>query len=193
MRSALLSLFVLACSGGGTPYLRSGPGVVIPTTFGEGSSQPESASSAARPPPSAAPPPAPVVSSPPDPEPLRQAEQWEYEIAWDAGTVTVLSTVPRKFPNPVVTARRMGRFAVELWIGHELVERVRFDFPLLALDDANSGTSARAAPPSLERGARTRQRVLVPAAARARRALLVDRASDKVVELPWPPTPSAAQ
>jgi hypothetical protein len=192
MRSAWFSLLVLACSGGGTPYLRSGPGVVIPTTFGEGSSQPESASSAARPAPRAAAPP-PVVNSPPDPEPLRQAEQWEYEIAWDAGTVTVLSSVPRKFPNPVVTARRMGRFAVELWIGHELVERVRFDFPLLALDDANSGASARAAPPSLEKGAHTRQRVLVPAAARARRALLVDRASDKVVELPWPPTPSAAR
>jgi hypothetical protein len=81
----------------------------------------------------------------------------------------------------------MGRFAVELWVGSELVDRVRFDFPLLAaegpppkkrrpLDD----------PPSLT-GGPLRTTVLVPAAWRARRALLVDRATNTETELDWPP------
>src|SRR5690606_11283415 len=103
-----------------------------------------------------------------------------------AGEMRVLSVTPRRFPKPIVTARKMGRFAIELWIGQELVERVRFDFPLLALAPSESVGIAGAAPPNLEARAHARQRVLVPAAPRARRAVLVDRATSKVVELPWP-------
>ena len=29
----------------------------------------------------------------------------------------------------------MGRFALELWIGRELIDRVRFDFPLIAAEE----------------------------------------------------------
>lgn len=164
--------------------------MVVPTTLGDGNGEPASspASSAPRPAPPPAPPP--PRGSQPDPEPLRQAEQYEYELEWNEGELNVLSVTSRKFPKPVVTARKIGRFAIELWIGSELVERVRFDLPLLGAEETGPGNSARPAPPSLEKGARVRQRVLVPAAERARRAVLVDRATSKETPLPWPP-PSA--
>lgn len=141
----------------------------------------------ARPTKKAEPPPPAPLGSQPDPEPLRISEQWQYELEWNAGQLGVISTTPRVFPKPIVTARKMGRFAVELWIGAELVERVRFDFPLLAADEQDYSRSARAAPPSLEKGARVRTTILVPNAPRARRAVLVDRATNETLPLEWPP------
>jgi len=82
----------------------------------------------------------------------------------------------------------MGRYAVELWIGRELVERVRFDFPVTAADEPR--TSPRrplTEVPQLGAEARVIQRVLVPESPRATRAVLVDRATEQVIELPWPP------
>jgi hypothetical protein len=122
-------------------------------------------------------------------------DQWEYELVWDAGELRVGSVRARSFPTPIVSARRMGRYALELWIGAELVERVRFDFPLLALPSpASDGArqSLGGVPVELDRGAHATQRVLVPASSRARRAHIVDRATSKVLVLPWPPSPIEA-
>lgn len=131
------------------------------------------------------------ATSPPDPEPLRTAAQWQYEVAWDAGELSVASVKRVELGKPVVTPRRMGRYAIELWIGAELVERVRFDLPLLAGEPPSS--TGRAFPaPDLEKGAHVRTRVLVPHAERARRAVLVDRARGERLELPWPPDRPAA-
>jgi hypothetical protein len=211
-----LPLLVLACSGGRAPVrdeqqhargdprviAEVSPGVVFPTTLGEGhgdgdgpalppessaSPSPSASSSAAAAEPSATsvrPP-----SSPPDPEPLRLADQWEYQLESKAGKVTVVAVQPRHFKSPVVTARRFGRFAIELWIGPELVERVRFDFPGLALEEPEQLGARRPLyrKPDLGRGADVRQKVLVPASPRARRALLIDRASGEASPLPWPP------
>jgi hypothetical protein len=172
---------------------------VIPTTLGEGhgdgdtplpaetapaasgsvaATAPSSSAAAAQPP-----------SGPPDPEPLRLAEQWEYELVSKGGKVSVAAVHPRRFAAPVVTARRFGRFAIELWIGPELVERVRFDFPGLALEHPEKPAARHPlyAPTDLGRGADVRQRVLVPAAPRARKALLLDRATGASWPLPWPP------
>jgi hypothetical protein len=86
----------------------------------------------------------------------------------------------------------MGRFAIELWIGHELIDRVRFDFPMLALDEPGPSTASRplAEPPSFGKGAEVRHKVLIPASERARRAVLVDRATSAVQVLSWPPNPA---
>jgi hypothetical protein len=158
------------------------PGLVFPAHFAEGEAQDAGA---------AKPEPVPVepakrTSSPPDPEPLRQSEQYEYTIAYDAGVTYVVSVRAVKFPQPVVTARKMGRFAFELWIGTELVDRVRFDFPLLAAEEPPKHPRPLNEPPSLAGGV-LKATVLVPAAVRARRAVLVDRGTDRETELPWPP------
>lgn len=194
-------LVLLGCSAGSPARpSRSLPGIVIPTTFGEGrpDAAPAPATSSRAPAPAAsesasasaaAPPIPPPRATPPDPEPLRQSEQWEYELQIKDGNLSVLSTARRQFKTPIVTARRFGRFAIELWIGNELIDRVRFDFPGLALEQPTPSGGRRKlyAPPDLTRGADVRQKVLVPAAARARRAVLVDRASGNATLLPWPP------
>jgi hypothetical protein len=164
------------------------PGFVFPAHFAEGEAQ-DAGASPSEPVKSE---PAQRSSSPPDPEPLRQAEQYEYVFAYDMGATWVTSVRPIRFPQPVVTARRMGRFAVELWIGSELVERVRFDFPLLAAENPSPDKRQRLnEPPSLAGGV-LKATVLVPAASRARRAVLLDRATNRETELDWPPRLGAA-
>jgi len=128
-------------------------------------------------------------SDPPDPLPLRQAEQYEYTFHYDHGAIELVGVRPVRYPKPIVTARRMGRFAVELWIGHELVERVRFDFPLLAADEPKAGPRPLGETPGMQGGSFTTT-VLVPAARRARTARLVDRALRTQAELVWPPGPA---
>lgn len=130
------------------------------------------------------------LEGPPDPEPLRIADQWEYDLAYDAGKVDVVAARARRFDKPVVSSRRIGRFAIELWIGRELVERVRFDFPGLGMDappEEPRGRRPLYPPANFAQGVHSRQTVLVPAAPRARRAVLVDRATGESRELPWPP------
>lgn len=199
---APLLLIVGSCSAGPPTRNAMAPGVVFPTTLGEGHGDdvppppPEPVASAPAPSPSASAsasePSAASVrppSSPPDPEPLRLADQWEYELEYKAGKVSIVAARPKRFASPVVSARRFGRFALELWIGPELVERVRFDFPGLALEEPEKSGARRPlyGKPDLGRGADVRQKVLIPASPRARQALLVDRASGEAIRLPWPP------
>lgn len=205
-RGLLFVAALLACSAGQSGGTEYGPGVTFPTALGEGS--PQAGKTTATP---AASVDAPRSSAqgtagasagagaggdravlrgdaPPDPEPLRVAEQFEYEIAWEAGKLRVASVVARRFPQPIVTARTLGRYAIELWIGQELIERVRFDLPLLGAPQPTSARStAGAAPPSLEAGIHSRGRVLVPAAERARRAVLIDQSTSETLPLAWPP------
>ena len=118
----------------------------------------------------------------PDPPALSSRRQYELELRYTRGRVELVSAVERTFERPRTTARRMGRFAIELWIGLELVDRVRFDFPLLGAEESKDG--------GLERGLVTSQKVLVPATDRPTRALLVDRATGEEIELLWPPVES---
>jgi hypothetical protein len=128
------------------------------------------------------------VEAPPDPEALRQERQFEYSIKYEKGKVSVANVRGVRFPQPVVTARSMGRFAIELWIGHELVERVRFDFPLVAAEEVPHGKRRPLhEPPSFAAGVVAVRTVLVPASERATRAILLDRATGSKQELPWPP------
>lgn len=126
----------------------------------------------------------------PDPEPLSNERQWQYELLYDSGNLSVLSVELRTFDKPITTARQMGRFAIELWRGRELIERVRFDFPMLAAEEPTAeGGSPLSRPPDLSAHAKVRRRVLVPDAKRPNRAILVDRAAGKELPLAWPPAP----
>jgi hypothetical protein len=124
----------------------------------------------------------------PDPEPLKSNRHWDYVVSYEAGKLRVVSVTGRVFAKPVPTPRRLGRYAIELWIGHELVDRVRFDFPALAAEPPNPpGPKPLRDLPSFAKGAVVTARVLVPASPRATRALLVDRQSGSELLLPWPP------
>jgi hypothetical protein len=192
-----------ACAGGQYATVDPGhPAYVIPHHIaegkGEGSDAPADADGGAReplPPPVAPPPAAPPLSgSAPDPEPLVMAEQWRFQLLFQNGAPHVEHVEPQTLPKPVPTPRRMGRFALELWIGHELIDRVRFDFPLIAAEET-PGVTRRPLHdnPSMAANALARVIVSLPASPRATRLMLVDRASNQVQELPWPPdqTPKA--
>jgi hypothetical protein len=131
-------------------------------------------------PPPPAPAPAPALEGDlPDPVAARTAEQLRLAVAFERGHVRLVSTERVTLRQPVLTPRRVGRFAVELWIGDELLERVRFDFPLMAADgDAEA----------LERGLTTSVEVEVPYLERATSARILDRKTRESVALPWPPS-----
>src|SRR5215471_7787252 len=100
---------------------------------------------------------------------------------------------PSNFPRPLRPPRHMGRFAVELWVGRELVDRVRFDFPLLGADAMPGADHAPIqGEPRFSPGADTRTTVRVPASDRVTAASVVDRLSGGVVAIPWPPNSPAA-
>jgi hypothetical protein len=124
----------------------------------------------------------------PDPPALMLERQWEYQLLYDCGAVSVVRVRPLLFEHPVATARRVGRYAVELWIGRELVDRVRFDFPALATEAPPGGPRHPLhEAPSLAEGAVVSRTIMVPASPRATRAELVDRATGQRTPLPWPP------
>lgn len=116
---------------------------------------------------------------PPDPPPMVERSQWVFDLRWDRGEIWLLGMHPLELPAPQATPRAMGRFAVELFEGPTLIERVRFDFPLLGAPDADGG-------PSLSSKLRTRIGVVFPAAKRGTRLELWDRATNRRWRLPWP-------
>jgi hypothetical protein len=193
---AFVPLVAVACSAARYSTEPGAPTFVMPAHFAEGKGGP--APSGGAPTPSATPPiaasgsaaPAPPALTPstaPDPTPLRQAEQVEYELELKEGKVHVVSVQAVTLPSPVVTPRRLGRYAIELSIGPELIERVRFDFPGTAADDPQVGPKKPLfAPLTLSERAIARVKLLLPQSPRVRRAVLVDRALNTVTPLEWP-------
>jgi len=129
-----------------------------------------------------APPPSPVLASiAPDPPPLVERGQWVFDLRWDRGDVWLLGTRKVELEAPRATPRVMGRFALELFEGPVLIERVRFDFPLLGVFEGDGGAG-----PSLTPKLRTRVGVFLPATTRGTRLELWDRATGRRWQLPWP-------
>jgi hypothetical protein len=196
--SILYCLLIVSSCSGARFENQKGPALAFPANFTRGASEQKDAGADAANADAAADAPAPELSeedrrriygSLPDPTPLRLREQWEYDVVYDKGKVAVLKARLRRFERPVVTARQMGRYAIELWIGRELIDRVRFDFPMLGAEEVPSSGRRRPLhePPTLAAGAHVTRRVLVPASPRATRALLVDRGTGEEISLPWPP------
>jgi len=124
----------------------------------------------------------------PDPPPLVTRHQWVLDLAYRAGEVSLQGARRIALPRPTPTARMMGRFAVELYVGRELVDRMRFNFPLLGAGEIGDDTTSWSAPPSFERGLSASTAVMIPHSERATRALIVDRATGRQWPVPWPPT-----
>ncbi len=124
----------------------------------------------------------------PDPPALSERAQWIYEVVYDRGDVRVGDPSFKCLDRAQATPRRMGRFAFELWLGHELIERSRFDFPLLGSETPRSGSrQALREVPSFAPGARVSVTLSVPASQRATRARILDRATGDSVPVAWPP------
>ena len=124
----------------------------------------------------------------PDPAPISERARWLYEIRYDRGKVEAGTPELECLEHPEPSARRIGRFAFELWIGAALIERIRFDFPLLAAEVPRTGTRRPLREdPSFAPGARVSIRLQVPASSRATRAQILDRATGQATPVDWPP------
>lgn len=124
----------------------------------------------------------------PDPPPMVTRHQWVLDFTYESGALTNPAARRVELQKPTATPRLMGRFAFELYVGKELLERVRFDFPLLGADESAGQRRRWDAPPSFERHLTSRAGVMVPHSERATRAVVVDRASGQVWQLAWPPS-----
>lgn len=194
---SLAAVVAAACSSARYGAQETGqPSVILPAHFAEGKPHGDGGAEADRE--GQGPAPDASVASPaaesrhsaqPDPTPLEVQRHWEYMFRYSQGRVVVASVRPLLFDSPIAAPRHMGRFAVELWIGRELIERIRFDFPLLGAEVPAPEGEPRPLrePPKFGPGADVERRVLVPASSRATRAVLVDRATGTVTPLPWPP------
>ena len=125
-----------------------------------------------------------LARTPPDPAALAERTQWVFDLRWDRGDVWLLGIDKIELKAPRATPRVMGRFALELFEGPTLIERVRFDFPMLAVPEPADAGAASA--PSFTQNLRTRIGVVFPATARGTRLELWDRATDRRWSMPWP-------
>jgi len=131
-----------------------------------------------------------ITRTPPDPAPLVERGQWIFDLRWDSGDVWLLGQRKVELAAPQPTPRVMGRFALELYEGPAMIERVRFDFPLLGPPEPlDAGWNAL---PPITRKLRTRVGVFFPATLRGTRLYLVDRATQRRWALVWPPAEAAA-
>jgi hypothetical protein len=128
---------------------------------------------------------------PPDPSPMVEKGQWVFDLRYDKGDLFLVGLHRMELAAAQATPRAMGRFALELFEGPTLIERVRFDFPLLGAGDSFQDAGFFAAP-SFERKLNTRIGVMFPASSRGNRLELWDRATNKRWSLPWPPTETRA-
>ncbi len=126
---------------------------------------------------------------PPDPKPLHTRDWVVYEFLFNKGQAELQSQSREQTAKPRDTARVVGRYAIELWIGCELIDRVRFSFPLQAAEQlrAPSARHPLREQPSLTANAQLLTAVRVPLEARATRAEWVDRGTGLRTSLAWPP------
>ena len=133
-----------------------------------------------------------AIASPPkegfpaDP-PARAAEkQWVFEVVYDKGASAVAGAKSSSAKKPIATPRVMGRFALEFWVGRELLDRVRFDVPLLGDDTAYRDTKSFFKKPTFQRVS-TKVKVQMADSPRATVLAFVDRSTGDTRRYFWPP------
>src|SRR5262249_61507067 len=67
----------------------------------------------------------------PDPVAKPSRAQWIFEMSARGGKITIDRGTPQTFAKPAETPRAIGRLALELYIGRELLDRARFGVPLM--------------------------------------------------------------
>jgi hypothetical protein len=119
----------------------------------------------------------------PDPPGIASKKHWTFEVQVRQGKPAISKVQEVALTNPTTTARVIGRFALEFWIGKELLDRVRFDVPLL--EDPSKKRDRRLGAPQF--AVNTRLSVRMADSARATSVALVDRATGETHYFVWPP------
>lgn len=126
---------------------------------------------------------APRAGYPPDPAGVASAKQRVFDVEVREGRPSLGAVRAVTLDKPASTARVIGRFAIEFWIGKELVDRVRFDVPLL--EDPTKRKNRRLGSPEFK--VNTRLSVRMADNPRATSVVFVDRATGETQSFAWPP------
>ena len=121
----------------------------------------------------------------PDPPALANTKQWFFRVDVKAGKPSITSIIDKNLAKPEPTPRMMGRYALELWVGKELLDRIRFNVPGTG-DGPRRDDKNILKRPQLDR-INTHFTVRMADNERARFAKLVDRATGDEEIIPWPP------
>ncbi|GAC1365696.1 MAG: hypothetical protein NVSMB47_17010 [Polyangiales bacterium] len=116
---------------------------------------------------------------PPDPTPLACDAVFVLSLRWSKGTLTLEHARRETLAKKTTLPRHFGRFAAELYVGPTLLERLRFDIPLLGDDGPIGDTYGK--------GLVTDVEVRVPDSERPTRLEIWDRATDRRWVLDYPP------
>jgi hypothetical protein len=122
----------------------------------------------------------------PDPPAHASRANWVFEIRVHEGRVSVDRVRPITFAKPAETPRAVGRFALELYIGRELLDRVRFNVPLMG-GEATEGNRNNLPKPRFEQNVNARLIARMADNPRAAYLLVVDRETGDTQKFAWPP------
>ncbi len=121
----------------------------------------------------------------PDPQPVASTKQWVFEIRAKDSVPSIVKVSEITVDKPTATARVMGRFALELYVGTELLDRIRFDVPLAGDVPRDEDQQPGKKRPQWKVNTKLFARMADhPRAAICR---LVDRATGDVQVFLWPP------
>ncbi len=127
----------------------------------------------------------PKTGYPPDPSPGSSTKQWVFTIVAKEGVVSLGPAKSVTVAKPETTARIIGRFALELWCGKELLDRVRFNVPGMG-DGPHPADRRVLKKPAMDR-ITTHFNVKIADNPRTNNAKLVDRATGDETPIAWPP------
>lgn len=127
---------------------------------------------------------APKEGWPPDPAPVASTKQWVFEVRAKESVPSVVKVSELNLDKAQPTARVMGRWALELYVGTEILDRLRFNVPL-AGDTGHEKREAGKRRPVFK--VNTKFFVRIADQPRATILRLVDRATGEVQLFAWPP------
>lgn len=123
----------------------------------------------------------------PDPPAHASKKQWTFQIAAREGKVSAERATASTLAQPAESPRVLGRFAVELYIGPELLDRVRFNVPLMGDGPVEHSKKRAYHNPDTDK-VTTTLKVRLADSPRAAYLVLVDRVTDERQRFEWPPS-----
>jgi hypothetical protein len=122
----------------------------------------------------------------PDPAGHASATQWVFDLQVTQGVVSLTRARAVTLDRPEATARVMGRYAIELYVGRELLDRIRFDVPLTG-DAPDKSPRRPFRRPTFDDRVTTRLRAQMADSPRATFVKLCDRRTGAEQRFAWPP------
>jgi hypothetical protein len=122
---------------------------------------------------------------PPDPPPKANTKQWVFEIIVKQGVPSIGKLTPVTLKKAEGTPRVMGRYALEFYVGNEILDRLRFNVPLGGDGPREGDDQPGRKRPKFR--ANTKFFVRMAENTRATRLRFVDRATAETTVFFWPP------